>query len=93
MKNKIYTVPAQIECEIMFVYNTHEEDKEWIFVRRLDDYEIIIIVKDGCGEYTVMDLTDREKLLLSILDDHLNNKKDMYTKIINILTARIGREK
>lgn len=82
-----------IETEIICVCDTHENDIEWIFVRRLDNYENIIMIKDGCGNYTQMDLTDREKLLLSILDDNLNRKKDMYTKIINALTAKIGREK
>ena len=83
----------KVEIEIICVCETNEEDGQWIFVRRLDDYEIIIMVKDYCGNYTRMKLTDREKLLLSILDDHLNHKKDMYTKIINALTAKIGREK
>lgn len=81
-----------IESEIMFIYNTHENDKEWIFVRRLDDYEIIIREKAGCGKYTQMDLTDREKLLLSIFDDRLNHKSKMYTEIINVLTNKLNNQ-
>lgn len=76
----------KMECEIIFVYEAHEEDKEWIFVRRLDDYEIIILIKDGCNNYTIMDLTDREKKLLAILDNRLTIKNRMYIDIVNTLT-------
>lgn len=75
--------------EIIYVYETNEDNKQWIFVRRLDDYEIIVLIKDGCSNYTIMDLTKREKLLLSILDDKLNTKHRTYIDIINTLTAKI----
>lgn len=80
-----------MDYEIIYVYELNEENKQWIFVRRLDDYEIIVLIKDGCSNYTIMDLTTREKLLLSILDDHLNTKQRTYIDIINALTKQTSR--
>lgn len=78
-----------IEVEIIGVHDARNEDKQWIITRRLDNYEIIIVVKDGCDNYTMMDLTEREKLLLVILDEQLNKNNTIYSKVIDALTNKI----
>lgn len=83
-----------IEVEIIGVHDARNEDKQWIITRRLDNYDIIIVIKDGCDNYTIMDLTDREKLLLVILDEQLNKNNVIYSKVIDALTNKIiGEEK